>query len=212
MECPNCHKEIKPEWVYCHYCGSRLRETNIDESYRGIVFVYEYEQARRQNLDSKSATYIGFTSVVVAVLLAVGNLLFSPMKYTDHSIMFNALFALYICAIIGFTLSAVFAFRAYHTGSVFTSRTVVTRLLSYVSRWLVGTDVYKIVGPGKLRQFTDMTPQEAKRELIKTYIDVWNINHNLNNLKSDRILICYSLASISLVTIVAAAILLISRI
>lgn len=105
MGCPNCQRETKPEWIYCYYCGTKLRDTNIDESFRSIVSVYEYEQVRRQNLDSKSATYIGFTGVVVAVLLAVGNLLFGSLKhlYSNHSIMFTALFALYICAVFGFT-------------------------------------------------------------------------------------------------------------
>lgn len=220
MNCPECHKEIQPEWIYCHYCGTELkklstelRESNMDETYNRILAMYEFEQERRQALDSKSATYIGLTSVIVTVLLAVAQLLFDSLdNYAGQDDIFTVSFILYICAVTGFTFSAAFAFRAYHTGSVFMSRTVITRSLDFIFHRLLGTDVYEMVNPEIVLHFATLSPEEAKRRLLKIYSEVWKKNYYLNNLKSDRILICYALSSISLATIaVTAIIMLISK-
>jgi len=204
MNCPNCQKEIQQDWVYCYFCGIKLRESNIDESYSRILAMYEFEQERRQLLESKSATYIGLTSVMVTILLVVGNLLFSSsaISHISKVYVYYLLLALYICAVAGFTFSAVFAFRAYHTGSVFTYHTTLTDLLNTILGKLVGTEVYKMVDPEKVLCLVTTSPENAKTELLKTYSRVWKKNYDLNNLKSDRILICYALSSMSLITIV----------
>jgi hypothetical protein len=198
MNCPNCNKEIEKEWIYCFYCGKKLRHSNIDETYSRILDMYRYENIRRQSLDSKAATYIGLTSVMVTILLVLGNFLFNTFEYSDSNIF---LFISYICVIIGFIFSSIFAFKAYHTGSIFTYNAIYTRLLSLLLRRLVGSDVYKLINPRDILQFIFDYPENAKKELIKNYLTVWNTNYNLNNLKSNRILICYTLSSLSLILI-----------
>ena len=198
MNCPNCNEEIEKEWIYCFYCGKKLRNPNIDETYSRILNMYKYENERRQSLDSKAATYIGLTSVMVTILLVLGNFLFNTLEYSNNNIF---LFISYICVIIGFILSSIFAFKAYHTGSIFTYHTIYTRLLSLILRRLVGSDVYKLINPRDILQFIFDYPENAKKELIRKYLTVWNTNYNLNNLKSNRILICYTLSTVSLVLI-----------
>jgi hypothetical protein len=208
MYCPRCQKETHPEWIYCHYCGEKLRESNIYERYERIISLYEYEQTRRQTLESKSATYIGLISVIVTILLAVGNVLFNSLGdfSDDYASAFKILFALYICSVAGFTLSAVFAFRAYHTGSVLMSQTKAMRILNSVLDKLMGTEVYRIVSPDLVLQFETENPEQTKRELMEIYARIWKKNYDLNNLKSDRILASYAFSSISLAIVVVTGI------
>lgn len=208
MNCPFCEKEIEEEWIYCYFCGRKLRESNVDETYSRVLAMYESEQERRQALESKAATYIGLTSVMVTVLLVVGNLLFSPKIEPNFSSthLSYLLFGSYVCAVAGFTSSAVFAFRAYHTGSVFSYRTPLIRVLNVFLERVVGKEVYEMIDPKKVLQFTFSTPEDAKRELLKVYSRVWKKNHELNNHKSDHILVCYALSSISLITIALTAV------
>jgi hypothetical protein len=35
------------DWIYCYYCGIKLRESNMDENYVRILAMYEYELSRR---------------------------------------------------------------------------------------------------------------------------------------------------------------------
>jgi hypothetical protein len=203
MNCPSCTKEVEDNWIYCHYCGTKLRETNLDDTYSRFLGMHKSEEERRASLDSKSATYIGMTSVVVTVLLAVAKLLFgsSADVQGNHESLVSILFVLYVCAVVGFTLSAASAFRAYHVGSAFMSSNKVMQLLNRFFGHSLETDVYQIVNPDRLLQLLDYSPEDAKRELIGIYHRVWKTNYNLNNQKSDRILICYALSSISLVII-----------
>ena len=212
MNCPNCQKEIQQDWIYCYFCGTKLRESNVNESYSRILVMYEFEQERRQTLESKAATYIGLTSVMVTILLVVGNLLFnsSGISHTGSTYFFYLLFASYVCSVAGFTFSAVFAFKAYHTGSVFTYHTTMTSLLKVILNRLVGTEVYTMVDPESVLQFLTTDPENAKIELLKMYSRVWKKNHDLNNLKSDRILVSYALSSISLIIISATTVILLT--
>jgi hypothetical protein len=211
MDCPKCQREIQEEWVYCYNCGTKLRESGLDEKYTRILAMYEYEQTRRQALDTKAATYIGLISVIVTVLLALGSILFSSLDglFNKYVFVFIILLGMYICSLVGFTLSAAFAFRAYHTGSVFTSHTTVARLLNSILCRLIGAEIYRIVIPETVLQLETKTPEETKRELAEVYSKIWKINHDLNNLKSDRILTCYTFSSISLIIVVITGIIII---
>ena len=149
------------------------------------------------------------------VLLAVGDILFSSMGnlFNNHAFAFKILFSLYVCSVAGFTLSAIFALRAYHTGSVLTSRTRTMRILNDVLSRLVGTEVYKIIPPDLVLQFENDNPEQTKRELLEIYSRIWKTNYDLNNMKSDRILASYAFSSISLVIAVTTGIImLVSRI
>lgn len=208
MNCPNFQKEIQQDWIYCYFCGIKLRESNVNESYSRILVMYEFEQERRQSLESKAATYIGLTSVIVTILLVVGSLLFSSsgIYHTGSIYLPYLLFVSYICAVAGFIFSAVYAFKAYHTDSVFIYHTTLTNLLNVILNRLVGTEVYTMVDPENVLRFFTTNPENAKIELLKLYSRVWKKNHDLNNLKSDRVLVSYALSSISLIIISATTI------
>lgn len=211
--CPQCNKPIDDDSNYCYFCKTPIiTETSKVFVYNLLFSLMQLEETRRQDLDSKAATYIGLLSVGVSVLTAFGGIIIlrggtileiKNLKLASLSFIQNAVYLNYIFIVVLFILAVICAFLAYSTGSKKTKSNDSANL-SFDEK----KKCYQGLGYDYVACLSNEPLYLTYDKLIRLLREAISINYNLNNDKSNKIKDAFwiTIFAISLLLVQAIAI------
>lgn len=226
--CQKCGASVSDDEEFCYKCGARIDEPSLTFIYDQLFELLKLENQRREHLDSKAQTYIGLLSIAVTIIVSLGSLTIKDLK-SQQLIASNInliIYVLYISTVLFFISSVLFAFRAYHTGSIIMyppkvlqwGITLIKRLKLNLSQRLAPNNsravgynnevepaaqtpknVFVIVEVPWLVKNSDKRLSKVKKSLIDHLGNIHSINYQLNNQKSDNLLYAYYFSVIALI-------------
>lgn len=195
-KCKDCGQKVDDNGDFCHNCGARLKESSQDFVYNQMFDLLKLEISRTARLDSKAHTYIGFLSIAITILASLGGLIIESIK-TEGKIMTDIIIfisIIYVFVALFFIIGVLFAFRAYHTGSIFVrkqsnnkgqSGTKLKRSHPKSNKVFLGLDLRW------LSENYEMGLPNVQKYLISHILEIHSRRRSLNNQKSNNILYAY---------------------
>lgn len=179
---PNCNMPIEDDSDFCYFCKTHIiPETSTGFIYNLLFELMQLEETRRQDLDSKAATYIGLLGVSLTVLTASGGIIVLQGEAVHEINNFNlatssyvtqyVIYISYILIVILFILAVLFAFLAYSTGSNINEE----------------EKCYQGIGYDYAADLANKPLYITRDKLIRHLTRVTSINYYLNNAKSKKI-------------------------
>jgi hypothetical protein len=184
MDCKECEEKVSDDWEYCFKCGAKIDEPSRKFIYDQLFELMKLETSRSAQLDSKAHTYIGFLSIAITILGSFGGLLIENIK-SQGLILSNIIIIisiLYVLVALLFIIGVIFAFKAYHTGSIKINEEYGDHVPLNV---FVGMDVDWLAKKSGRRL------SHVQNYLIPHLRWIYLRNYRLNNEKSNNILNAY---------------------
>lgn len=185
--CNNCGNPIFREDKYCEKCGNKIKSSR-EFAYKQLFELMKLEGDRREQLDSKASTYIGLLSIAVTIIGGLGGITIATIQ-NEELLISNIILiisGLYFSTIIFFIIGVVQAFHAYHIGSIIVNENLLETKPNGINRSVFhGMDVDWLV------KNSDARLQFVEKDLIPHIGDIYSINSQLNNLKSNSIIWAY---------------------
>jgi len=190
--CQKCGAALSEEWDYCFECGTRIVEPSLAFTYDQLFELVKLEEERREHLDTKAYTYIGLLSIAVTIIVSLGSLTIKDFK--SHQLLASNVIliisGLYVVTVLLFIIGVLFAFRAYHTGSIIVKGGVDGQKQK---------NVFLFMDVDWLVKNSDRRLSSVQKELIDHLREIFSINYQLNNQKSNNILYAYKFTIIAII-------------
>ncbi len=204
--CNKCGNPISWDDKYCEKCGNKIFKPSREFTYNQLFELMKIQENRREHLDSKASTYIGLLSIAVTVIGGLGSIAIATIqsKESSASNLILIISSLYFSTIILFIIGVLIAFHAYHVGSIIVNEKLLkTKPIEIERKVFHGMDVDWLV------KNSDKGLQFVQKELILHVRNVYSVNYQLNNLKSNSIIWAYrfSIGGISLLLLLCITLL-----